>query len=61
MSIIARNSLRTIARTAPRVRVSASSRTFATASESTVFQKYAAEEKALQHHAAGKLDNDFTL
>ena len=54
MSFIARGSLRTIARTSPRVRVNARPRSFATSSESTAFEKYVAEDKALQHHAAGK-------
>jgi hypothetical protein len=54
MSFIARNSLRTIARTTPRVRVNARSRAFATPSNPTALERYVAEEKALQHHAAGK-------
>ena len=54
MAFIARNSLRTIARTTPRVRVNARSRAFATPSESTAFEKYVAEDKALRHHAGGK-------
>ena len=57
MSFIARNSLRAIVRTTPRVRVRARPRTFATIGESTALEKYLAEEKALQHHAAGELYN----
>jgi hypothetical protein len=65
MSFIARNSVRTIART-PRVRVNARSRAFtttseATTSEATAFEKYVAEEKALQHHAAGKYTITYSL
>ena len=61
MSFIARNSLRT--RTTPRVRVrvNARSRSFATSSESTAFEKYVAEDKALQHHAAGKYTITYSL
>jgi hypothetical protein len=61
MSFIARNSLRTIARTTPRVRVNVRSRAFATSSESTAFEKYVAEDKALQHHAAGKYTITYSL
>jgi hypothetical protein len=60
MSSIARNSLRSIARTAPRVHFSARSRTFATTSESAT-EKYLAEDKALQHHAAGKYTITYSL
>lgn len=54
MSFITRNSLRTIGRAAPRVRVNTRPRTFATTGESAALEKYLAEDKALQHHAAGK-------
>lgn len=61
MSFIARSSLRSIARTTPRVRVNARSRYFATSSESTALEKYLAEDKALQHHAAGKYTITYSL
>ena len=61
MPFIARNSLRTIARTTPRVRFSARSRTFATTSESAALEKYMAEEKALQHHAAREYTVAYSL
>ena len=61
MSFIGRNSLRTFLRTTPRVRVNARSRAFATTSESTAFEKYVAEDKALQHHAAGMYTITYSL
>ena len=61
MSFIARNSLRTIARTTPRVRVNAKARPFATTSEATALEKYLAEDKALQHHAAGQYTMTYPL
>ena len=61
MSFLARNSLRTIARTTPRVRVNARSRAFATPSNPTALEKYVAEEKALRHHAAGKYTMTYSM
>ena len=61
MSFIARNSLRPIARTTPRVRVNVRSRAFTTPSEQTALEKYVAEEKALRHHAAGKYTITYSL
>jgi len=61
MSFIARKSLRTIARTTPRVRVNTRARTFATSSDSAALEKYLAEDKALQHHAAGKYAMTYSL
>jgi hypothetical protein len=55
MSFITRKSFRAITRTTPRVRVSTRSRTFVTIGEANA--KYVAEEKALQHHAAGKYND----
>ena len=61
MSFIVRNSSRTIARTTPRAHVNARSRAFATSSNPTALEKYVAEEKALQHHAAGKYTITYSL
>ena len=61
MSFIARNSLRTIPRTTPRVHVNTRSRAFTTPSKPTAFEKYVAEDKALQHHAAGKYTITYSL
>lgn len=54
MSFAARNTLRSVARQAPRFRVQARSRAFTAAAptEGAALQKYLEADKALTHHAA---------